>query len=327
MKNMNKYLKIFLQLVALFLGVTVAGLFFFPFLAWLTGAMIGYLCLYVGGGVVLVGILMLVVAFVEKRSKEPSLWVITTGCVLCWCFVPMAERYDECARYKGDCIGFCDVVSIDEKSPNYYGLANRFGRTFIEPKYWEIVEVYDNELHEPYYVGCKELKYHKEERLYEYELHFYDASGNLREVDDMKNNDCETLREYFETYVGNIIEFYDDYSDIDWHKLVKAPCGSSNSRSSRGTGSSSNASSAGSSSQSGSQHTPQPHKQTIPVQVWKNCLGCLGSGQCQYCLGQGVIYDAYGAHDCPVCTNGSCSYCAGRGGHYETEYQTRTDYY
>ena len=62
------------------------------------------------------------------------------------------------------------------------------------------------------------------------------------------------------------------------------------------------------------------NKQT-PVQVWKQCMNCFGSGQCPYCYGQGVYSDAYGTHDCPVCTDGRCNMCAGHGGHYEIEYR------
>lgn len=57
-----------------------------------------------------------------------------------------------------------------------------------------------------------------------------------------------------------------------------------------------------------------------PVQVWKQCTNCFGSGQCPYCYGQGYISDVYGTRDCPVCTDGRCSICAGHGGHYELEY-------
>lgn len=60
---------------------------------------------------------------------------------------------------------------------------------------------------------------------------------------------------------------------------------------------------------------------STPVQVWRQCTNCLGSGQCPYCNGQGHYYDVYGTHSCPVCTGGRCSSCAGQGGHYEIEYR------
>lgn len=72
---------------------------------------------------------------------------------------------------------------------------------------------------------------------------------------------------------------------------------------------------------------PERHETSVPVQVWHQCMNCLGSGQCPYCYGQGHIISVYGDQDCPVCTNGNCTMCAGHGGHNETEYQTRVDYY
>lgn len=73
-------------------------------------------------------------------------------------------------------------------------------------------------------------------------------------------------------------------------------------------------------------YEPEPRTITEPVQVWKQCWSCLGSGQCSPCFGQGVVYYYNGPQDCPVCTGGRCNVCAGQGGHYETEYQTRTVY-
>lgn len=75
-------------------------------------------------------------------------------------------------------------------------------------------------------------------------------------------------------------------------------------------------------------YEPTEHTTSVPVQVWKQCMTCIGSGQCPYCYGQGHCLSMYGDdQDCPVCTGGRCPGCAGQGGHYEVEYETRVDYY
>lgn len=75
------------------------------------------------------------------------------------------------------------------------------------------------------------------------------------------------------------------------------------------------------------EYEPRSRQVTEPVQVWKQCWSCLGSGQCSPCFGQGYIHTYNGPEDCQVCTDGRCNVCAGQGGHYETEYQTKTVYY
>lgn len=74
-------------------------------------------------------------------------------------------------------------------------------------------------------------------------------------------------------------------------------------------------------------YKPERHETMVPVQVWKQCMSCLGTGHCSWCYGQGVYSDYTGTHDCPNCIDGRCGICAGQGGHYETEYETRVDYY
>lgn len=62
----------------------------------------------------------------------------------------------------------------------------------------------------------------------------------------------------------------------------------------------------------------------IPVQVWKPCNVCGGSGRCQVCGGSGVFTGWSGNKT--LCSygcggSGRCSICAGQGGHYEVEYR------
>lgn len=62
----------------------------------------------------------------------------------------------------------------------------------------------------------------------------------------------------------------------------------------------------------------------VPMQVWKQCTICYGSGKCQTCGGSGIYTGAAG--NSTLCTfgcggSGKCSFCAGQGGHYEVEYR------
>ena len=80
------------------------------------------------------------------------------------------------------------------------------------------------------------------------------------------------------------------------------------------------------------QQTQQPQQQQtirierdpVPMQVWKSCYGCGGSGQCQTCYGQGwrFLTNSQPHAQCITCGgNGRCNMCAGQGGHYEVEYK------
>lgn len=77
-----------------------------------------------------------------------------------------------------------------------------------------------------------------------------------------------------------------------------------------------------------SQKKAKTRTTSVPVQKWKDCGSCFGSGLCQYCGGSGVIYYPTGSQKCAACGGlGRCSICAGRGGEYYTEYETRTETY
>ena len=62
----------------------------------------------------------------------------------------------------------------------------------------------------------------------------------------------------------------------------------------------------------------------VPMQVWKQCTICYGSGKCQTCGGTGIFTGWSGNKT--ICEygcggSGKCSFCAGHGGHYEVEYK------
>ncbi len=72
------------------------------------------------------------------------------------------------------------------------------------------------------------------------------------------------------------------------------------------------------------QQTIRIERDPVPMQVWKQCLGCGGSGQCQTCNGQGwrFLTNSQPHAQCITCGgNGRCNMYAGQGGHYEVEYK------
>ena len=72
------------------------------------------------------------------------------------------------------------------------------------------------------------------------------------------------------------------------------------------------------------QQTIRIERDPVPMQVWKQCYGCGGSGQCQTCYGQGwrFLTNSQPHAQCITCGgNGRCNMCAGQGGHYEVEYK------
>ena len=66
------------------------------------------------------------------------------------------------------------------------------------------------------------------------------------------------------------------------------------------------------------------HHDPVPVQVWKQCTGCYGSGMCQSGCGGSGWFTGYSGNStrCIGCGgSGKCQFCAGQGGHYEVEYR------
>lgn len=62
----------------------------------------------------------------------------------------------------------------------------------------------------------------------------------------------------------------------------------------------------------------------VPMQVWKQCTGCYGSGMCQSGCGGSGWFTGYSGNStrCIGCGgSGKCQFCAGQGGHYEVEYR------
>ena len=106
---------------------------------------------------------------------------------------------------------------------------------------------------------------------------------------------------------------------VDTPRQNTSVASSSSSSSSNGS-SSSNSNSGNNSTTIHVEH----HRDPVPVQVWKQCIICGGSGKCQTCGGTGIFKGWSG--NSTICEygcggSGKCSFCAGHGGHYEVEYR------
>ena len=289
-----------------------------PFISWMVELDIVLIHIILMLIIVSVGGVLLVVAFSKKKSKTHALWILSTIPFFIVGVSILDNQYGN-AEFRGDYIRF-------NRSGCGYGLKNKFGKIFIEPNYNAIMKVYDKESSKVYYVGCdgKDINLEDDNNAQRaYDFYLFNEDGELEEVRSSKHH-ANNLTEYIERYIGPIMTYYGGDISIHKYEVVKSKTATSSNRKSK---SSSDLIESSSSSSNSSTHTPQRHEQTIPVQVWKNCVSCMGTGQCSYCYGQGYITDMYGTHDCPVCTDGRCSMCAGRGGQYEVQYQTRVDYY
>lgn len=300
---------------------------------------------------ILVGLILLsiVVFFVLKAMERPcphlikkSLVVLPTALVA---IIPVtyycAHNYS--VGYHGSNYG------VLYNRP-YEGVANQWGKVIIEPNFEFINIAYDNSSNKTVFICCNVNKTENGswEAAYGCKMFFTIFSESGQVIDNREGyfaSSGSTVREFLGERYSNIkplgyggsldyTDGEDHYLHIDFldanigHTKI---CDTNDSSSTSDNSSSSNSSSSNNNNSSDSEQ-PQPrqperHETLVPVQVWKQCVNCWGSGQCQYCYGQGYIVTIYGDQDCPVCTDGRCSICAGQGGHYETEYETRVDYY
>lgn len=222
----------------------------------------------------------------------------------------------------------------------YEGVANQWGKVIIEPNFEFINIAYDNSSNKTVFICCNVNKAENSSRKTAYGCKmFFTIFTESGEVIENREgyfaSSGSTVREFLEERYSNIkplgygrsldyTDGDDDYLHIDFldAKIVKTkeelepaslPSEDNNN------------------SSSGQVQQPQPqrHVSHIPVQVWKDCCYCMGSGICPQCSGKGYTLDFSGNYqNCPLCGGGGrCIYCAGHGGQYETEYKTRVDYY
>ena len=120
---------------------------------------------------------------------------------------------------------------------------------------------------------------------------------------------------------------YKGECDATGRQISKIKVDTPRSNTSVVSSSGSSSSSSSSNSNSGNNTTTihvEHHHDPVPVQVWKQCTGCYGSGMCQSGCGGSGWFTGYSGNStrCIGCGgSGKCQFCAGQGGHYEVEYR------
>lgn len=327
-------MKTILKLILLFVLVNVIGKYLFPYLCYLTGVTPENLCYAVAAIVALYGLLLLIPSSIvninKKVNKKRALWVIAAAGAILSCLPLTLQWLGD--KYDGE-------YMTTFKTGTGEGLIDKFGREFIEPKYRCIVKAFDKNNKSYTFIGinCIEIKtdndYMKRPKPAEFVLYMHDEKGKIRDVIEIKESDCDFIDEYITKYVGKIEETYGN--EIQWVKedykmLNTGRTGLTQSENLRTPPNTDRTpvNITTLESESYKPREPERHETSVPVQEWRQCTNCLGSGQCPYCYGQGHSVNVYGNDvDCPVCTDGRCSICAGQGGHYEIEYKKKIEYY
>ena len=301
---------------------------------------------FILGGLILLSI---VAFFVLKANKRPCPQFLKKALVL----IPIALVVIVPITYH--CV--CNEVAFRGSNYGvlygnlpYEGVANQWGKVIVEPNFHFINIAYDNSSNKTVFICCNvnTIENSPDQTAYGYKMFFsiFNESGEVIENrEGYFASSGSTVREYLEERYSNIKPFgnsgilnYTDGEDDLQIEFLDANIGDTQifdtnaSSSTSDNRSSSNSSSSSNNNNSSHSEQPQPrqperHETQVPMQVWKDCVSCLGSGKCQCCHGDGYIIYASGEQDCFACIDGRCGICAGKGGHYEVEYKTRVDYY
>ena len=303
--------------------------------------------------VIIITLIVLVVrALTKKISFMNSLYIIPFFISFIATTFIYGERYAGC-RAEGDCLYDFDIFSgrgtlysntgkyikggyyikyqgEDGYDSGYYEINDRIRYSDIctatgGPYFW-FIESVENELDS--YRSNDDYKYYS----LCYSFIVYNKSGNIIDTSEFyinyKYNESDKEYMYnYETYDSDELE---DIIKSDIENKINnyiTKIARSRNNESLNNNSNSNKSSSTSTKQAPSK---KPKTRTIsePVQEWRDCTSCLGSGLCQYCGGSGVIYYPNGPQQCAACGGfGRCSICAGRGGEYHVEYVQRTETY
>lgn len=207
-------MKIILKAIILFITVNIVGLFVWPYASYLTGCDIGILCYLVSASTAIIGLILLIISFIKKQSKEKALWVIITSFALySCCFVTIYNKYGENGHFVGE---YIEISKYDENRwPNIYGLANKFGHEFIEPKYDWIMKVFINDKKSYIYIGVESHMVKKDSivdgnsiNFYTHVLYLYDEDGKLQEIENIIESDCDNVKDYVNKHIGKITDKY-----------------------------------------------------------------------------------------------------------------------
>ncbi|MBE6311019.1 MAG: hypothetical protein E7080_08210 [Bacteroidales bacterium] len=213
------------------------------------------------------------------------------------------------------------------------GLHDKWGMCIIPNKYNGIVKVFDNTTSSYHFVAFKVTDKEGEypNKYYSFRLDIYNEDGKINNIQEVTESDCDNIIDHINKYIGKVYHSYEEgyETKIKYSSSYKHPYSNSSIKKDNEITNSNNTKNNQKevAEPKVKQREPQKHERTVPMQVWKNCGHCFGSGQCSWCGGQGVIYYPNGGKSCPNCIGGKCSWCAGNGGHNEIQYETIVEYY
>ncbi len=328
---------------AIFIVAVLVGRFLTPFLAWLTGF---YIEIFYGLYLILlaVGIIFFLKylfspfdpkthGYYTLQNKKFTFILISTGLMSGACLF-RNNAYGDLQLFDGGESYDIEYLQTD-KNHNGYSLYDKWGMCFIpNNKYNGIVKVFDNTTSSYHFVAFKVTDESGEypNKYYSFRLDTYNEDGKIVNIQEATESDCDDIYDHIDKYIGKVCYKFPNgfgYTKIKYSSSYKHPYSNSSLKKDNEITNSNNTKNNQKevAEPKVKQREPQKHERTVPMQVWKNCGHCFGSGQCSWCGGQGVIYYPNGGKSCPNCIGGKCSWCAGNGGHNEIQYETIVEYY
>ena len=235
------------------------------------------------------------------------------------------KRYGHNSIYIGDFIG----IYSDTNIPNNWGLADKFGCTFIEPKYDFIVKVFEDKTSSYIYIGIKSnliegdsLVGDKNIEFYSHDLCLFDKDGVLQKILSVDKGDCNYINDYIEKHIGKITEQY--WGGQNYSRMIKdiselsTDNWDSNNEIEGGVSELESTNDQYNKGIRQSEKNNMREKKQVWKERWKPCISC-DSGKCRECHGQGGFYigDIYNL--CGSCGGSRiCRWCNGRGEVLET---------
>lgn len=325
-------MKIVFKFVLLFVLVYILGQRLWPFFAYLTGVemiFLRYLCYYTSIIIFTIGLIWLIISSIKRSNTRIPSYLITISCAIFLSFFTIKKYYEKHGRYVGEYIKLCD------KSSYRYGLANKFGVEFIEPKYKGVVKAFETKSKEYVYIGIDKNSEktdtidNKPAYYYSYVLYLHDEDGDMKQIIDIKENDCDHIDEYIEKYIGKVIENYGYHFAFNAYMLKTENEHTKKDSEYTETDNKMNTSNQESEEEVIIRHVHESSEYSGPEyatrDVWVDCMECHGTGKCKYCQGTGKCWYGNSYEDCVTCHGSTnCQICYGTRGHYEKQtYQIR----
>ena len=330
-----KFLYNIIRLVLLFVVINIAGSFCWPLAAYLTKQDIGILCYWVSGTVFTIGLIWLIISIIKKQSKRFPLWTIAIA------FSLLSSRdkcYGENDRYIGEYIEYSEYV--EAKWPNIHGIADKFGKKIIEPKFAWILQIFSNRHGAKMFVGVEQHQitndsvYSLSENTFN--LYLYDDDGMLNKIVKVENSKYENITELIENEYGKILY---DFSTYALHESTDAETRIRKTQDTEKQDGNNLTEFADEKVNKVSNDEKERYdenqrqevkevvvrhvheKQQVWKERWKPCISCDPNrkGRCNNCHGQGGYYIGNIYNMCGACSGtGACPWCEGRGEIMET---------